>query len=62
MSTQHTSANKTLYATQKTAKLAYKKVGDGEWEPIDPKSIPADVERAGHEKIGEKWLTVLASK
>lgn len=62
MSSQQGSTDKTLYATQKTAKLAYKKVGNGDWEAIDPKAIPADVERTGHEKIGEKWLTVLSSK
>jgi hypothetical protein len=56
MSTMSTTG--TQYAVNKTAKLAYKKVGD-EWQSIDPKQVPVEAVRTGHEKIGDKWFHIL---
>jgi hypothetical protein len=57
-----TQTTTTQYAVNRTAKLAYKRVGDGAWEPIDLKSVPANAgTRAGHAKIGEKWFTILTA-
>jgi hypothetical protein len=50
----------TLYAINKTAGKAYRKAADAEeWESVDPKSIASgNLERAGHEKIGDNWFSV----
>ena len=49
-----------LYAINKTAGKAYRKTGNGdEWESVDPKSINnTQLERAGHQKIGDNWFSV----
>lgn len=56
-----TKGSGTVYAINKTAGKAFKKSGDAdEWQPVDPKSIDggAQLERAGHEKIGNNWFSL----
>jgi hypothetical protein len=30
------------FAVNKTGRLAYKKTGDGDWEPVSPAEVPRD--------------------
>jgi hypothetical protein len=51
----------TLYAINKTAGKAFKRSGEADdWEPVDPKTVnqTANLERAGHLKIGNNWFSV----
>jgi hypothetical protein len=57
---KHTEGGETYYAVNKTAGKAFRRTGDEEWQPVDPKSvnIAAGAERAGHQKLENNWFSI----